>query len=77
MPTSNVAAVVCEQPLEYEYREGLFYITDPTLGVRKVMRPRVFFQSIAAAAECSRQHRPWERSAEIIDFAAHQAATSK
>lgn len=70
------AAQVCEQALVFDYRGGLFYVTDPTLGITQAMRPTEFFSTIAAAVECSRQHRPWAKpSAEIIDL--HHAATGK
>lgn len=59
--------VVCEVALEFEYRDGLFYITDPTLNVRKLMRPAIMQQTIAAAAICYREFRT-EQSAQIIQF---------
>jgi hypothetical protein len=78
MPLSNAATLVCERPCEFAYRNGLFYIGDPALGFDRSMSADTFFQTIANAVECSRLHRPWDRpSAEIIDFAAHQAATGR
>jgi hypothetical protein len=81
MPHNAVAKgpiLPCEEPIEFEYRGGMFYLSDPALGFSRAMRPSVFFATIAKAVECSRDHRPWDRpSAEIIDFAAHAAASGK
>jgi hypothetical protein len=49
----------CEEPPEFEYQGGLFHITYD-IGprrVERVMRPAVFFQSVARAVEVSREHR--------------------
>jgi hypothetical protein len=73
------AVLRCDQPIEYEYRGGIFYISDPTLGFVRSMDPESFFQSIANAVECSRGHRPWEErpSAEIINLADHAATSGR
>lgn len=63
----DAATVICEAALEFEYRDGLFYVTDPTLNVRKVMRPAEMQQTITAAAICYREFRT-RQSAEIIPF---------
>lgn len=78
MPATAIPphAIICEQPVEFVYRDGLFYCTGP-LGT-KAMRPSVYFATIAAAVECSREHRPWARPvAEVVSLADHQAATGK
>jgi hypothetical protein len=69
------AAVVCEAALEFEFAGGLFYVTDPTLGARKVMRPAEMQETIARAAICYRAFRE-QQSAEIIKFPDAHAASS-
>jgi hypothetical protein len=80
MPLSAAATTVLpsSQPCVFEYRDQLFYIVDPALGFARAMSAETFFQTIANAVECSRQHRPWERpTAEIISFADHAAASGR
>lgn len=69
MPQAVAAphAVVCEEPMEYEFKDGLFYIYDPTLDMRKVMRPAVMRDSIARAARCYAKFRT-AVVAEVIQF---------
>lgn len=78
MPGSAIAAELrTSQPIEFEYRDGLFHLNDPSLGFLRSMPPAQFFASIVNAVECARKHRPWEKpTAEIICFASHQAAAS-
>lgn len=77
MPMCSIAGpVISEHGCEFEFdpKVGLFYISDPAIGVRRAMFPNTFFATIARAAECSRQYRPW-RGAEIVPFP-HAAAAS-
>lgn len=73
------AVLRCDQPIECEYRGGLFYISDPALGFVRTMEADAFFQTIANAVECSRGHRPWEErpTAKIISFADHAATSGR
>lgn len=78
MASAVPAVLQCEQPLTFEYRdaEKTFYICDPALGFLRSMPAEPFFATIVNAVECSRAHRPWVRpTAEVIDFADHQAAS--
>jgi hypothetical protein len=77
--SAKAAELRSEQPALFEYREReqVFHVTVPSLGFPLVIPAATFFENIVNAVDCSRQHRPWDRpSAEIIDFAAHQAAIS-
>lgn len=42
--------IVCEQPCEFNYRDGLFYITDPSTGIARAMRPTALLQTFRNAA---------------------------
>ena len=47
-----------DEPPEIEYRDNLFHITQ-TIGkyrFERVMRPEVYFESIAKAVEIGREH---------------------
>jgi hypothetical protein len=81
MLPSNAAkqpAVVCEAPLVFEYRAPIFYVFNPNTGARQAYTAEIFFATIAAAVECSRLHRPWDRPpAEVISMAEHQATNGK
>lgn len=51
---SQPATIMCEQAIAVEYRDGLFYLFDPALGVVRVARPRtllVSFQNCARAIQ--------------------------
>lgn len=50
------AVVLCEQPSTVEYRKGLFYITDPTLGVTRAMRPAEMLVSFGEAAKALQRY---------------------
>jgi hypothetical protein len=76
---ASVQDLRAEQPITFEYdpREQIFLVNVPALGFPLAIPAPTFFENIVAAVECSRSHRPWDRpTAEIIDFARHQAATS-
>jgi predicted metal-dependent phosphoesterase TrpH len=60
-------AMFCETALEYEYRDGLFHITDPNTGQRRAMQPHVFHRSFHNAAKAIRDFHSRE-GAEIIEF---------
>lgn len=70
-----VGTILVEAPMEFEFANGLFYVTDPTLGVRKAMRPAEMQETIARAAICYREFRT-QQSAEIIRFPDLHAASS-
>jgi len=78
MPMCSIAGPVISEhgcEFEFDHKVGLFYISDPAIGVRRAMFPKTFFATIARAVECSRQCRPWERrTAEIIEFPGESAA---
>jgi hypothetical protein len=46
----QTVAITCEQPAEVDFRDGLFYVFNPDLGVLRAYRPRTFYQCFAAAA---------------------------
>jgi hypothetical protein len=52
-----VPPTLVEEPPEFEYSDGLFYVCDKRSGIYRVYLPTVFFQTIAAMAQCARQHR--------------------
>lgn len=50
-----------DEPPEFSYEDGLFHIrqrVSDEIVIERVMRPSVFFASIAAAVEVARKHRP-------------------
>lgn len=66
--------LACNEPCVFEYRGGVFEVFDPALGFPRAMSVDAFFQTIANAVECARQHRPWDRpSADVISLADHAA----
>jgi hypothetical protein len=52
-----VPPTLVEEPPEFEYADGLFYVTDRRSGIYRVYLPNVFFQTIASMAQCARKHR--------------------
>jgi hypothetical protein len=48
---TDAAVVLCEQPLTFEYRNGLFYVCDPALGMCRAFRPNVLAISIWRAQQ--------------------------
>jgi hypothetical protein len=62
------ACFFIEQPPEFEYRNGLFHVTQTVGGYRfeRVMRPHIFMLALRRAAECAKAHK--FGGAEIIDF---------
>jgi hypothetical protein len=56
---------------EFESRGAIVHVRWANLEF--AMPVSVFFASIAAAAECSRGFRPWERNAEVVGIADHAA----
>lgn len=79
MPSGQAAAALpSRQPCSFEYRDRMFYITDPALGFERAMDAETFFETVVNAVECARAHRPWDKpTAEIIDFRQHHAASSR
>lgn len=64
-----VLAVICEQPVEYDFRDGLVYATDPDTGAIRAFRLRTFYASFHNAAKCMQDcHKRTE--AEVIPFPA-------
>jgi hypothetical protein len=69
------AAVLVEEPPEFEFRNGLFYVCCPLTGVCRAYRPHTFFKTIAKMVEVGRSYRM--ASAEVVPlFAEHQAASA-
>jgi hypothetical protein len=60
-------ALVCEQPLEFLYRDGLFYVSDPTSGGCQAFRPHTFLASFHNAGQAMQDYYA-RRTAEVIDF---------
>lgn len=56
-----------DEPPEFEYRDGLFHITQAIGNCRfeRVMRPHVFMLTLRRAAEAASKHYG---TAEVIDF---------
>lgn len=52
---AGIATVVCETPVEFEFRGELVYISDPCLGVLRAMRKHTFYASFHNAALCMQQ----------------------
>jgi hypothetical protein len=61
------AAVICEQPVEFEYRSGLFFVRNPATGQRSAMLPHIFYKSFHNAAKAMQDYHSRE-GAEIIEF---------
>lgn len=61
------APLLVERPPDFEFRGGLFYVTDPATGIFRAYRPATFFAAFAAMAEVAREFRG-EHTAEIIEF---------
>jgi hypothetical protein len=61
------AAVICEAAVEFEYRSGLFFISDPNTGSRRAMQPHIFYKSFRNAAKAMQDYHSRE-GAEIIEF---------
>lgn len=64
-----------EEPPEFDFRSGLFHISQTVGGhrIERVMRPSVFMVALRKAAECARKHRfagatviPFERPEEEV-----------
>lgn len=68
MPRSETiqAAIMCEEPCEFEYRDGLIYITDG-LGGCRAYRLQTFYRMFSNAARCM-QECHGAQVAEIIVF---------
>lgn len=64
------AVVLCEQAATVEYRNGLFYITDPTLGITRAMRPAEMLVSFGEAAKALQRYHGLcaEEATSIIEF---------
>jgi hypothetical protein len=74
VPIAQAAVILCEQPSSVEYRNGLFYITDPTLGITRAMRLPEMLVSFGEAAKALQNYHGLSTEADtIIQFprAAH------
>lgn len=69
----NQATVVSEIPCDFEYRDGLVYVTDPSIAVVRAFRLHTFYATFRNAAQCMQEiHATVE--AEIIEFPGASAA---
>ena len=71
MPLSAVAdepTIVCEVPVEFEYRDGLVYAFDPALRCLRAFRLHTFYASFHNAARCMQRCQLPAAGAEIIEF---------
>lgn len=67
-PEQWEATFFVEEPPEFEYRDGLFRITQVvgSIRVERVMSPHVYMRAVRRAVECARQHK--FGGAEVIEF---------
>jgi hypothetical protein len=66
-----------EEVPEFEFRDGMFYVTCARSSIARAYRPSLFFATLAAMAQCARQYRV--NGAEIIPMpprAVHAASAS-
>ena len=71
MPLSAVAdepTIVCEVPVEFEYRDGLVYALDPALKFLRAYRMHTFYATFHNAARCMQRCQLPAAGAEIIEF---------
>ena len=66
MPEFCVPQLV-EEPPEFEFRGGLFYVSDPRIGIVRAYRPNTYFATLAAMAACARKYRT--SGAQVIPIA--------
>jgi hypothetical protein len=64
----RMSAVLVEQPPEFEFRDGFFFVYCPQSCVCRAYPPHQFFKTFAAMAEVAREYR--FASAEVIPFPA-------
>lgn len=65
------ATVVSEEGCFFEFRDGLFYAHDPSLGVVRAMRPFALYKTFQRAALAIQEYHAREGvdlTAEIIPF---------
>lgn len=60
--------MLVEEPPVFEFRGGLFYVTDPKAGICRAYRPHTYFATLAAMAKCAREYRV--SGAQVIPFKA-------
>ena len=60
------ATYFCAVPQIFEFRDGMVYVTDPTLGLTRVFPPHVFYKSFRAAAKAIQEC--FKAGAEVIPF---------
>jgi hypothetical protein len=70
-----VQTVICENPINFECRDGLVYISDPAVGFLRAIRFNTFYASFHNAAKCMQQcHERVE--AEVIPFPRPEGVTA-
>ena len=74
MPLSLVTqTVVSESPCEFDFRDGLVYVSDPAIGFCRAFRLHTFYATFRNAARCMQEiHATVD--AEIIEFPGASAA---
>lgn len=61
--------IVCEEPCECQYRDGLFYTIDPALDVIRAFRPATFYRNFQSAAKAIQAYHAKEGDeADVIQF---------
>jgi hypothetical protein len=72
MGQSNAATLVCEQPCEFAYRDGVFIVTDPSLGFDRAIPVATFLRNFENSAIAINAYLASESvpasSAKIIPF---------